>query len=193
MSFCDLSRYTLNLAHKYISQYTKLLALTSFTNTINSVSYAVVYKPSWFMMYNSLFCPIRASHPFLLIIIVIVCLVCLLFSANAYGAPIEDTNYTEHESVKRTCNTSGTPISSAFWTKVGSNRRWEGKTLKFSSITMRDEGQYRWGAISEECNNGNQTTFISVHYKASYTVALCYQFFLRSMRVIASLQMLTNK
>ena len=42
---------------------------------------------------------------------------------------------------------------------------------------MRDEGQYRWGAISEECNNGNQTTFISVHYKASYTVALCSQFF----------------
>lgn len=95
---------------------------------------------------------------------------------------MEDINYTEHENVKRTCNTSETQISSIFWIKVGSNRRWEGKTLNFSSITMRDEGEYRCEAISEKCNNDNQTTFISVHCKTSYRVALsyqlCYQFFL---------------
>lgn len=100
---------------------------------------------------------------------------CLLFSANAYVSPLEDINYTEHERVKRTCNTSGTQVSSVFWTKVGSNRRWEGKILNFSSITMLDEGEYRCEAVSEKCNNGNQTTFISVHCKASYRVAMCYQ------------------
>ncbi|CAH3158846.1 unnamed protein product, partial [Pocillopora meandrina] len=30
---------------------------------------------------------------------------------------------------------------------------------------MLDEGEYRCEAVSEKCNNGNQTTFISVHYK----------------------------
>lgn len=100
---------------------------------------------------------------------------CLLFSANAYVSPMEDINYTEHERVKRTCNTSGTQVSSVFWTKVGSNRRWEGKILSFSSITMLDEGEYRCEAVSEKCNNGNQTTFISVHCKASCRVAMCYQ------------------
>ena len=97
---------------------------------------------------------------------------CLLFSANAFVAPIEDINYTEHESVQRTCNTSGIPVSSVFWTKVGSNRRWKGKTLTFSSITMFDEGEYTCEAVSEGCNNGSQTTFISVHCKALYRVAL---------------------
>lgn len=33
---------------------------------------------------------------------------------DAYVVPIEDLNYTEHENVKRTCNTSGTPVSSVF-------------------------------------------------------------------------------
>ena len=132
-------------------------------------SYAVVVT-----MQCSLFCPVRASHlfPFNFYHRIFGC---LLFSANAYVAPIEDINYTEHESVKRTCNTSGTQVSSVFWTKVGSNRRWEGKTLIFSSITMLDEGEYRCEAVSEKCNNGNQTTFISVHCKASYRVTMCYQ------------------
>lgn len=106
---------------------------------------------------------------------------------NAYVAPIEDINYTEHESIKKTCNTSGTPVSSVFWTMVGSNRRWEGKTLNFCSVFMLDEGEYRCETVSEKCNNGNQTTFISKHRKALCRVALCYQlcyqFFLCSMKV----------
>lgn len=40
---------------------------------------------------------------------------------------------------------------------------------------MRDEGEYTCEAVSEECNNDNQTTFISVHCKASFRIALCYQ------------------
>ena len=46
MFFCDSSPYALNLFHKYISQYTELLAFTSFIDTVNSVSYGVVYKLS---------------------------------------------------------------------------------------------------------------------------------------------------
>lgn len=84
---------------------------------------------------------------------------------DAYVAPIKNISYTEHESVERTCNTSGTPLLSVFWTKVGSNCRWEGKTLNFSSITVLDGGEYRCEAVSEECNNDSQTTFISVHHK----------------------------
>lgn len=47
--------------------------------------------------------------------------------------------------------------------------------MNFSSITMCDEGEYRCEAVNEDCNNDNQITFITVHCKASYRVALCYQ------------------